>query len=134
MIGWIETELPPKEKFFNRLNEARVFDEEYDHVQNVWKEFNLKNTGDTMISILFMMFCFLLMSLRNSEKSAWKIIKSSMVLYCSWTSLRCCFEENRRKALTDVDMFLIIEEGIRSGNCIITKRYAKANNPYMGEE
>jgi hypothetical protein len=34
--------------------------------------------------------------------------------------------------LTDADVYLFIEEGLRGGISMITHRFAKANNPYVG--
>ena len=36
--------------------------------------------------------------------------------------------------ITDPNIYLMVENGIRGGISTILKRYAKANNPYMGED
>lgn len=35
--------------------------------------------------------------------------------------------------LTDKDMVLMVEQGLRSGISIISNKYAKANNPHLEE-
>ena len=42
-----------------------------------------------------------------------------------------CLDEFRLELLTDIDMLLMFEKGIRVGITQAVKRYAKANNNYM---
>ena len=41
-----ETQLPPKNGFFNRLNDAHISDSQYEHVQRVWTEFQCDTLMD----------------------------------------------------------------------------------------
>ena len=41
-----ETKLPPKEKFYSRLNDEGICDKDYTHAKKVWKTFNMKNLED----------------------------------------------------------------------------------------
>ena len=38
-----EEQLPPKEKFFSKLHDSGISDEDYAHAQNVWQTFNIQN-------------------------------------------------------------------------------------------
>ena len=38
--------LPRQEEFFDELNDTPLSDEDYEHVQDIWEEFNLQTLGD----------------------------------------------------------------------------------------
>ena len=38
-----ETKLPPKDDFYSRLSGSHITDEDYQHAQDVWKEFEILN-------------------------------------------------------------------------------------------
>ena len=37
-----ETQLPPKEAFYSKLDDEHISDDDYAHAQKVWKEFGMK--------------------------------------------------------------------------------------------
>ena len=51
----------------------------------------------------------------------------------TWISMASLFKKTQveLELLTNVDMLLIVEKGIRGGICHAIHRYTKANNKYM---
>ena len=41
-----ETQLPPKEAFYSKLNKSHISDEDYERALKVWREFDCKTMRD----------------------------------------------------------------------------------------
>ena len=41
-----ETKLPKKEEFYSLLTDEDISDSDYNHAQEVWDTFNIKNMGE----------------------------------------------------------------------------------------
>ena len=130
-----ETSLQPKEDFCIELNLEDISDEEYAHTQKVWNVFEIKNRGeyhDLYVNSDTLLLANVFESFRNK---CLEIYELDPIYFVSAPGLawQACLKKTEVKLelITDYDMILMIEKGIRGGICQATHRYAKSNNKYM---
>ena len=129
-----ESTLPPKEAFYSTINLEDISDEDYAYAQKVWDVFEVRNCGkyhDFMFKVIH--YC-LHMYLKILVISVLKYM--DLILYivsAPGLAWQACFKKTEVKLelLTDYDMRLMTEKGIRGRICQAMHRYAKANNKYM---
>ena len=130
-----ETTLPPKEAFYSNLNLEDISDEDYTHAQKVWDVFEINNIGD--YHDLYVKSDTLLLAdvYENFRNMCLDIYGLDPVYFVSAPGLawQACLKQTEVKLelLTDYDVILMIEKGIRGVICQAKHRYAKANNKYM---
>ena len=130
-----ETSLPDKESFYSSLNMENIDDIGYRHGNNVFKKFKLKNLGE--YHDLYVQSDTLLLAdvFENFRNMCIKVYELDPAHFLSLPGLawQACLKKANIKLelLTDYDMLLMVEEGIRGGICHSIHRYAKANNKYM---
>ena len=129
-----ETSLPTKAEFYNQLNEETLSEEDYAHAQSVWNVFNCKTMGDYHDLYLKSDVLLLADVFENFRKMSQQTYKLDPAHYytapgLSWDSM-LKMTGVELELISDLDMYLMVESGIRGGVSMITKKYAEANNPY----
>ena len=133
-----EEKLPQKEKFYSKLNDSNISDEDFDHAQRIWKEFGMKNLGeyhDLYLKSDVLLLADVFEEFRNvcmenySLDPAWYYTSPGL----SWDAL-LKHSGVKLELLTDPDILLLFEKGIRGGISMISNRFGKANNKFMGEK
>ena len=126
-----ETKLPSKEDFYLKLYDK----EDYQYAHNVWNTFKCQTLQDYHELYLKTDVLLLADVFENFRKISLKYYKLEPCHYFTLPGLTwdVCLKMTKQELqlLTDYDMLMVIEKGIRGGISHISKRYASANNKYM---
>ena len=129
--------IPGKESFYSNLTLEDITETDYAHANNVFKKFSINNLGE--YHDLYVVSDTLLLAdiFKHFRKSCLKNCELDPAHFVSLPGLawQACLKKTNveLELLTDYDMLLMVEEGIRGGICHAIQRYAKANNKYMND-
>ena len=130
-----DRELPKREDFYSLLRGENISEDDYSHAQNVWNTFNLQNMGEYHDLYLKTDILLLTDVFENFRKTCLTYYKLDPLHYISspglaWDAMLKMTGINL-ELITDIDMQLFIEKGLRGGTSYIAHRHAEANNKYM---
>ena len=116
-----ETLLPNKESFYSNLNMENIDDIDYRHCNNVFKIFKLKNLGEYYDLYIQSDTLLLADVFENFRNKCLEVYELDPVHFLSLPGLawQACLKKTNveLELLTDYDMLLMVEEGIRGGIC-----------------
>ena len=130
-----DTELPSIENFYSQLTDSDISEDDYRHAKDVWNTFNLKNMGEYHDLYLQTDILLLVDVFENFRKTCLNYYRLDPLHYVSapglaWDAMLKMTGINL-ELMTDIDMQLFIEKGLRGGISYIAHRHAEANNKYM---
>ena len=130
-----DTNPPPQEAFYSKLSGKGINRKDYNHVWNVWNTFKMKTFKEyhelyNKTDVLLLADVF-----ENFRELCLKIYKLDPVHYFTAPGLAwdACLKmtDIDLELLSDPNMLLMFEKGIRGGISIISNRHGEANNKYM---
>ena len=124
-----------KEDFYSHLNMEDITDADYAHSKRVCKDFEIKNLGeyhDLYVQSNTLLLADVFENFRNMCLEIYELDPAKF-LSAPGLAWQAALKKTKVKLdlLTDIDMLLMVEKGIRGGICHSIYRYAKANNKYM---
>ena len=126
---------PPQKAFYSKLTGKGINNYNYNHVLNVWKTWKMKTLKEYLELYNITDVLLLADVFENFRDICLKNYGLDPVYYYTAPGLAwdACLKITgvNLELLSNIDMLLMIEKGIKGGISIISNRYGKANNKYM---
>ena len=112
-----------------------ITDVEYAHAKRVCKDFEIKNLGgyhNLCVQIDTLLLVCVFENFRNVCNNIHRL-DHAKIFSAPWLAWQAALKKTKVNLdlLTDIDMLLMVEKGIRGEKCHSIYWYAKANNKYM---
>ena len=117
---------------------SSISENDYQHAQRVWEEFGIHNLGDYHDLYLRTDVVLLANVFEAFRDTCLKHYKLNPAHFYTSPGLawKACLKRTgiKLELLTDPDMLLMFEQGIRGGITQVVRKYALANNKYMRDK
>ena len=129
-----ETSLPPKKDFYSELILEDISDKDYDHAQKVFNEYctDMYDYHDLHVQTDTFLLADVFEKFRDKCIEIYGL-DPSYFYSAPGLAWQACLKKTdvKLELLTDYQILLMIEEGIRGVICQSVHRYDNANNKYM---
>ncbi|XP_020297964.1 uncharacterized protein LOC109862346 [Pseudomyrmex gracilis] len=130
----LETSLPPREAFYSSLTGDTVTESKYAHATNMWQRFNIDNLGsysDLYLKTDVLLLADVFKNFRRECLASYGLDLAHFYTLPGYTlDAMLKYTCVTFKLLTDIDMVMYVERGVRGGLSQCSNRYARANNRY----
>ncbi|KYN23131.1 hypothetical protein ALC57_04455, partial [Trachymyrmex cornetzi] len=127
--------LPPRESFYSSLTDSTVSESDYAHAANVWQRFSIQTLGeysDLYLKTDVLLLADVFENFRDSCIASYGLDPAYYYTLPGFTwDAMLKHTGVKFELLTDIDMVMFVERGIRGGLSQCTNRYARTNNKYM---
>ncbi|XP_071637544.1 uncharacterized protein [Temnothorax longispinosus] len=130
-----ETELPPREVFYSSLTDETASESDYEHATRVWRRFRVRDLGeysDLYLKTDVLLLADIVGNFRDTCLASYGLDPAYYYTLPGYTwDAMLRYTGVRFELLTDIDMALFVERGIRGGLSQCSLRYARANNRHV---
>ena len=135
MSKYYEKELPTIDNFYSKLSSSGISKKDYAHGKKVWQFFKIEDLGEYHDVYVRADVAQWSDVFENFRSLCLKRFESDLSYFISTPGL--AFEamlkctKVKLELLTDIDMVLMVEKGIRGGLTQVVKKHAVANHKYL---